>query len=204
MSPESKPTPAASPVDMLMVISPAAAPAPAPVVIPAVFAIVKTPAVLAVRSPSTTLALELLAVAVKKLRKAMLLFNKILRPASSVSPKFPALPDASKPSVRVMSLLAWNVTFAVLSITTTALAWKATSVAVASAKVSAVCISAVVSKSALVVTMSILRGSSNNVPAVPSAALRSTVPRNTKLSLPDTSANPPSPDWAPPRALIEP
>ena len=49
-----------------------------------------------------------------------------------------------------------------------------------------------------------LFGSSSNVPALPFGARVSTTERNCKVFLPDTSTNPPSPLWAPPRALMLP
>ena len=110
MSPEVKAVPAASPVDMLMVMLPATAPAPEPVAIVVPSAIVKTPAVLAVRLASTTPALEVLAVAVKKLRNVILAFTRMLRPASNSSPKLPVLPEASSAAVTVISLFASSLT----------------------------------------------------------------------------------------------
>ena len=52
--------------------------------------------------------------------------------------------------------------------------------------------------------MIILVGSSSNVPVKPFTALASTLPRNTRFSLPDTSTNPPSPDSLPPLAETSP
>ena len=47
-------------------------------------------------------------------------------------------------------------------------------------------------------------GSSSSEPFLPRGALASAVPRNSSVCLPDTSIRPPSPPYAPPRALISP
>ncbi len=53
-------------------------------------------------------------------------------------------------------------------------------------------------------TMSMLSGSRSREPVTPRGARRSTRPSNSKLCLPDTSAKPPLPPWAPPRRLALP
>ena len=53
-------------------------------------------------------------------------------------------------------------------------------------------------------TIVILFGSSSRVPLAPLGAVRSTLPVNARLSLPETSTKPPSPLSAPPRAVIVP
>src|SRR5688572_16511853 len=53
-------------------------------------------------------------------------------------------------------------------------------------------------------TISMFVGSSSNVPLFPLGALVSTLAWKSSHPLLDTSTNPPSPDWRPPRALMAP
>ncbi len=116
------------------------------------------------------------------------------RPASSVRSPVPALPDASTAFATVMSLLAWRVTFAPSSAVTIVLGAIVTSVPAVGWEKSA----GIGSAPAFATVMFL--GSRSSVPLVPAGALRSALPRKTRASLPDTSAKPPFPPSAPPRA----
>ena len=66
------------------------------------------------------------------------------------------------------------------------------------------CASRVAGSTSPPVAIRMLVGSSNRVPVDPATADRSAVPAKRRRSLPETSANPPSPPSAPPRAVIWP